>query len=234
MPENPTPSSELPHASLKDPCYINAMSHFYRGELGRIMIWRQRLDVTTTWAITSTTTIIGVAFSFKDIPHIIFFFNLALVWIMLWIESRRYRFYDAFRGRVRMLESHFLVPMVSQNPKLLDGEWRKLVCEDLILPSFKITRLEAVGRRLKRNYVFIFGIIMVAWTMKILVHATTPIHSFGAFYDALAVQELPSWLACIVYFGTIISITGLTLFIARTSSEEVSEFGSGNSLLWRI
>lgn len=235
IPDNtPAPPSELPSASLRDPCYVNAMSHFYRGELGRIMIWRQRLDVTTTWAITSTTTIIGVAFSIRDIPHIIFFFNLALVWIMLWIESRRYRFYDAFRGRVRMLESHFLVPMVSQNSKLLDGEWRKLVCEDLILPSFKISRLEAVGRRLKRNYVFIFAIIMVAWTMKVFIHAATPIHSFGEFYRALAVQELPAWLACAVYFGTILSITTLTLYVARTSSEEVSEFGSGNSSLWRI
>jgi uncharacterized membrane protein len=234
MPEQDPASSELPTASLKDPCYVNAMVHFYRGELGRIMIWRQRLDVTTTWAITTTTTIIGVAFSFRDMPHIIFFFNLALVWIMLWIEARRYRFYDAFRGRVRMLESHFLVPMVSQNSKLLDGEWRKLVCEDLIMPSFKISRLEAVGRRLKRNYVFIFAIIMVAWTMKILMHSQTPIHSFGAFYKALAVQELPDWLASIVFFGTILSITALTLYVSRTSSEEVSEFGSGNSSLWRI
>jgi len=99
------PNSELPTPSLQDPCYVNAMSHFYRGELGRIMIWRQRLDVTTTWAITTTTTIIGVAFSFKDVPHIIFFFNLALVWFMLWIESRRYRFYDAFRGRVMAVTS---------------------------------------------------------------------------------------------------------------------------------
>ena len=79
--EPPTAGSDC----LSDPSYVNTMIHFYRGELGRIMIWRQRLDVTTTWAITSTTTIIGVAFSFADIPHIIFFFNLALVWIMLWI-----------------------------------------------------------------------------------------------------------------------------------------------------
>lgn len=230
----PPEPSTLPSASLNDPCYVNAMVHFYRGELGRIMIWRQRLDVTTTWAITTTTTIIGAAFTFKDLPHIIFFFNLALVWIMLWIEARRYRFYDAFRGRVRMLESHFLVPMVSRNPKILDGEWRKLVCEDLIMPSFKISKLEAVGRRLKRNYAFIFAIILVAWTMKIMIHAKEPIQSFGAFYKALAVHELPAWLACIVYFGTIIAITGLTLFVSWTSSEEVSEFGVGNSSLWRI
>lgn len=234
MAEEELDTNGLHFASLKDPCYVNAMSHFYRGELGRIMIWRQRLDVTTTWAITSSTTIIGAAFSFRDIPHIIFFFNLALVWIMLWIEARRYRFYDAFRGRVRMLESHFLVPMVTQNPKLLDGQWRKLVCEDLILPSFKISRLEALGRRLKRNYIFIFAIIMVAWTLKIFIHAKAPIHTFWEFYRALAVEELPAWMAAIVFFGTIISVAALFLSVSRSSSEEVSEFGSSNSSLWRI
>jgi len=234
MAEEELDTNGLHFASLKDPCYVNAMSHFYRGELGRIMIWRQRLDVTTTWAITSSTTIIGAAFSFRDIPHIIFFFNLALVWIMLWIEARRYRFYDAFRGRVRMLESHFLVPMVTQNPKLLDGQWRKLVCEDLILPSFKISRLEALGRRLKRNYIFIFAIIMVAWTLKIFIHAKAPIHTFWEFYRALAVEALPAWMAAIVFFGTILSVAALFLSVSRLSSEEVSEFGSSNSSLWRI
>jgi len=226
-------SQPMPQGNLKDPCYVNAMSHFYRGELGRIMIWRQRLDATTTWAITSTTTIITVAYSFRDIPHIVFFFNLALVWIMLWIEARRYRFYDAFRGRVRMLESHFLVPMVSQSDRLLDGEWRRLVCEDLILPSFKISKLEAVGRRLKRNYVFIFAVIIAAWTLKIFMHASPPIVSFASFYAAFKVSELPAWFGFAIYLGTIISVTWLTLHIAKSSTEEISEFGS-NSSLWRI
>jgi len=148
--------------SIYDPGYVNAMSHFYRGEMGRIMIWRQRLDITTNWAITSSTAIITIAFSTREVPHIIFFFNLAIVWVMLWIEARRYRFYDAFRARLRMLEAHFLVPMVMENHELLQGEWKKLVCEDLILPCFKITKLEAMGRRLKRNYVFIFILILVA------------------------------------------------------------------------
>ncbi len=156
--------------SLYDPGYVNAMSHFYRGELGRIMIWRQRLDITTNWAITSSTAIITIAFSNREVPHIIFFFNLAIVWVMLWIEARRYRFYDAFRARVRMLEAHFLVPMVMENRDMLQGEWKKLVCEDLILPSFKISKFEAVGRRLKRNYVFIFALILIAWVTKIFLH----------------------------------------------------------------
>lgn len=224
----------MPPPSLKDACYVNAMIHLYRGELSRIMIWRQRLDVTTTWAITSSTAIITVAFTYAQVPHIVFFFNLALVWIMLWIEARRYRFYDAFRGRVRMLESHFFVPMISQSQNLLDGEWRRLVCEDMILPSFKISKLEAVGRRLKRNYVFIFAIIMLAWTLKVFVHAREPITSWDVFYRALAVHELPAWFACLVYVGTLLSVTFLMIYVCRTSSEEVSEFGGSNSSLWRI
>jgi uncharacterized membrane protein len=220
--------------NLKDPCYVTALSHFYRGELGRIMIWRQRLDVTTTWAITTSTTIIGFAFSIREVPHIVFFFNLALVWIMLWIEARRYRFYDAFRGRVRMLEAHFLVPMISQSPNILDGEWRRLVCEDLILPSFKISKLEAVARRLKRNYAFIFGFVMLAWTLKIFIHTKVPIRSFADFYHAMAVQQLPAWLGFGVYIGTILAISLLMIFMLRSSSEEVNEFGNSNSSLWRI
>jgi uncharacterized membrane protein len=226
------PKAAAVESNLKDACYVNTMIHFYRGELGRIMSWRQRLDVTTTWAVTSTTSIITIAFSLKGIPHIVFFFNLAYVWMLLWIEARRYRLYDAFRGRVRMIESHFLVPMILQNPNLLVGEWKRLVCEDLILPSFKISKLEAVGRRLS-NYVFIFVIIIVAWTLKIFVHAETPIDSIGAFYRALAVQSLPSWVASIIFFGTIVAVVALIIYVSRLSTEEVGEFRGKRISLWR-
>jgi uncharacterized membrane protein len=228
-----TPEAAAAQPSIYDPGYVNAMSHFYRGELGRIMIWRNRLDTTTNWAITSSTAIITISFSNAGVPHLIFFFNLAIVWMLLWIEARRYRFYDAFRARVRMLEAHFLVPMVTENRNLLQGEWKKLVCEDLILPSFKIGRLEAVGRRLKRNYVFIFVLIMVAWVMKIFLHANEPIDSVGAFYRALRVGHIPSWFVAIIFVGTLVTVIGIVIYVGRKTSGEISEFGSHRSL-WRI
>jgi uncharacterized membrane protein len=210
--------------SLYDPGYVNAMSHFYRGELGRIMVWRQRLDITTNWAITSSTAIITIAFSNREVPHIIFFFNLAIVWVMLWIEARRYRFYDAFRARVRMLEAHFLVPMVMENREMLQGEWKKLVCEDLILPSFKISKLEAVGRRLKRNYVFIFILIMVA---------SMTLDGLPAFYRAMRVGHIPSWLVAFIFVGTLVSVIGITIYVGKKTTGEVSEFRTHRSL-WKI
>src|SRR5213080_1921503 len=213
--------------SIYDPGYVNAMSHFYRVEMGRIMVWRQRLDMTTNWAI------ITIAFSTRQVPHIIFFFNLAIVWVLLWIEARRYRFYDAFRARVRMLEAHFLVPMVMENRELLQGEWKKLVCEDLILPCFKISKLEAVGRRLKRNYMFIFILILMAWLTKIFLHASAPINDFVSFYHALRIGHIPSWLVALIFTGTFISVIAITIYVSKRSSGEISEFGTHRSL-WRI
>src|SRR5262245_43352162 len=214
-PEPQPPSPPPPKPSPRfDSSYVTAMSHFYRGEMQRIMSWRQRLDVTTSWAITVTSTIFTVAFSVREVPHIIFFFTVAVVWALLWIEARRYRFYDAFRARVRMLEAHFLVPIVMQNTAMLQGEWQKLVCEDLLLPSFKISRLEAVARRLKRNYGFIFIIILVAWLTKIFLHAkphpddpNSRITSLKTFYEALAVgASLPSWLVAGLFASTFIIV----------------------------
>ena len=219
--------------SIYDPGYVNAMSHFYRGEISRIMVWRQRLDITTNWAITSSTAIITIAFSNREVPHIIFFFNLLIVWVMLWIEARRYRFYDAFRARVRMLEAHFLVPMVMENRDLLQGEWKKLVCEDLILPCFKISKLEAIGRRLKRNYIFIFILIMVAWVTKIFLHAPTAMDSFGSFYRALRIGHIPAWLIAFIFIGTLVSVITITVYVSKKTSGEISEFGTHRSL-WRI
>ncbi len=209
-----------------DPNYTTVMSHFYRGEIGRIMQWRARLDNTTNWAITTTSTIFTVAFSLRDVPHIIFLFNLAIVSIMLWIEARRYRFYDAFRARVRMLEAHFLVPVIVQNRDLLQGDWRKQLAEDLLLPSFKISSFEAVGRRLKRNYVFIYLIILFAWVTKIFLHAKDPITGLRSFYAALGVgTSIPGWLVATVFFLTFFVALGVTLWVSLRSSSEFSDLG---------
>ena len=215
-----------------DANYITAMSHFYRGEVGRIMAWRARLDNTTNWAITATSTIFTVAFSIERVPHIIFVFNIAIVTVMLWIEARRYRFYDAFRARVRMLEAHFLVPVVMQKASALEGDWRKLIAEDLLLPGFKISRWEALGRRLKRNYVFIYIIIFVAWITKIFLHAQPAIDSWRAFYLALSVgTSIPGWLVAFFLFSTFAAVVGLSWAALRLHGE-FTDFGPRRN--WKI
>jgi uncharacterized membrane protein len=108
------------------------------------------------------------------------------------------------------------------------------VCEDLLLPSFKISKFEAVGRRLKRNYAFIFVIILVAWITKIFLHAEPQITSFSSFYKALHVgTSIPSWLVAAMFVLTFVSVIGVVIYIGRKTSGEISEFGTHRSL-WRL
>ncbi len=217
-----------------DQAYVTAMSHFYRGEIGRMMVWRQRLDTTTTWAITSTGTIFTVAFSFEKVPHLIFFFNLAIVMMMLWIEARRYRFYDAFRARVRMLEAHFFTPVLLKEEPKLEGNWRKMVAEDLLVPAFKVSMFESIGRRLKRNYAFITTIILTAWITKIFIHPPSgnEISSIGELYSALKVGTFPEWFVAAVMIGTFATATGITIYITKNSSGEITEIGKSSRSNW--
>jgi hypothetical protein len=75
---------------------------------------------------------------------------------------------------------------------------------------------------------------MVAWTLKVFVHAKEPIDSFGAFYRSLSVHALPAWFACVIFFGTILVVAGLIIHVSRNSSEEVSEFSGTRSSLWHV
>jgi len=93
--------------------------------------------------------------------------------------------------------------------------------------------LEAVGRRLKRNYVFIFLLIIIAWIIKIFLHASEPIESFGAFYRALRVGHIAPWFVAVIFAGTLVTVIGIAIYVGKKTSGEISEFGSHRSL-WRI
>ena len=47
------------------------------------------------------------------------------------------------------------------------GSWREMVAMDLDLPKYKTTLLEAIGFRLRRNYMFIFMIVLGGWMVKV-------------------------------------------------------------------
>jgi len=161
--ENTTPGYDFP----KD--YAATMVHFYRGELGRMMVWRQRFDTTTHWAIIGLTGIVSFAWNHAEAGNFLFLFANFILYLLLTIEARRYRFYDAYRARVRMLESHFIFPVVTLSGKRLEGNWRRQMGEDLILPSYKITFLEALSRRFRRNYIWIYMMLLGAWIMHAFV-----------------------------------------------------------------
>ncbi len=138
-----------------------AMAHFYRGEMNRLTVWRTRMDASTNWAIISTAGLL--TFSFQNpLADAVLIVNMALLWFLLAVESRRYRFYDVWRWRLRILEVHFITPIVSGTHPKLQGPWREDLTADLLYPTFKISMPEAMGRRILRNYIYLFGLVLVA------------------------------------------------------------------------
>lgn len=170
--------------------YISAMVHFYRGELSRADHWRARLDPTTNWAIVTTGAMLSLGFSSPDHSHVTLLLALVLVSIFLGFESRRFRYFDVWRSRVRMIEENFWIPMIRRNLVSPRSDWREFVAEDLDCPTFKLSFREAAGIRLRYNYLWIFLAILAAWIAKVHIHPT-PARHFGEVLERMAIGPIP-------------------------------------------
>ncbi len=182
---------------------ITALSHYYRAEAQRSLAWRERLDRTTNWAVGGTAVFLGFGFNHPDLPHAFFLFALALIYMLLFVEARRYRFYDAYEYRVRLLHQNFIYSILANNtlPEDFDEErgtfWRAELAADLRHPQYKMGFLDALGRRLFANYIYLFAILMVGWLLKIGLHPT-PAHSWPQYLDHAAIGKIPGVLTFVM------------------------------------
>ena len=151
---------------LKASEFTTAMVHFFRAEVSRANVWRMRLDTTTNWAVVTTGASISLAFTASAISHVVVMLNLLLVTVFLLIEARRYRYYELWSSRVRLMETDFfaamLVPPFHPSP-----DWAEALAENLLLPHFPISNWEALGRRLRRNYLWIYLVVGFSWVAKL-------------------------------------------------------------------
>lgn len=170
--QKPKPSIESIPQKLNPAEFNTAMVHFYRGEVQRSNTWRNRLDATTNWAVITAGATLSFVFSSPNNPHFAIPINSILVTIFLFMEARRYRYYEVWASRVRVLETGYFAPMLSHRTIPPDKEWADHISADLISPHFTISEWEAVGRRLRANYLWIFILLALSWMLKIYIHPT--------------------------------------------------------------
>jgi uncharacterized membrane protein len=161
--EERLPATMFPATSQE---FINVIAHYYRGEIARMAGWRDRIDRTTNWAITCVAAMLSISWSGPEHRHEILLFAMIVVLLLLVIESRRYRFFDVYRRRVRTIERHYYAQVF--RPELnASVDWTKNLGDDLRLPAFVISRSEAFCHRLRRNYLWLFMILLTAWVLQI-------------------------------------------------------------------
>ncbi len=148
--------------------FTTAMVHFYRGEMSRANVWRQRLDVTTNWALIATGAAIAYAFGEASAHHSVILLDLLLVMLCLFIEARRYRYFELWSYRVRLIETNFYAALLV-SPFHPGPHWAEDLSSSLLNPTFPINVWEAAGRRLHNNYMWIFLVLDLAWVAKLLL-----------------------------------------------------------------
>jgi uncharacterized membrane protein len=127
------------------------------------------LDTTTNWAVVSVAAAVTFVFAAPENHWAVFLLIMLLTLIFLFMEARRYRYYELWSLRARLMETDFFAAMLVP-PFAPHADWNETLAESLLQPQFPISRLEAVGRRLRNNYLSIFVILAVAILMKLYLH----------------------------------------------------------------
>ncbi|MFB6235749.1 MAG: DUF2270 domain-containing protein [Halopenitus sp.] len=150
----------------------SAFAHLYRGEVHRMNRWRVRLDRTTKWGVTMSAAVVTYAFSSSSNPHYIVLIGIGTLLAFLGIEAHRYRAYDVWRSRVRLLQENAIAPGLDPSSEVDDENWRRQLAADYRQPEVKITFEEALAHRLRRVYLPLLLLLVATWAAHVSTFGT--------------------------------------------------------------
>ena len=204
----------------------SVMAHAYRGEMDQATTWRQRLDQTTTWAVTIIAAILTWAFTNANNPHYILLIGVVIVAIFVGIEARRYRDYDVYRSRVRLLQQNLFANALDPSQGVEHPHWRAELSTDYRTPRLKVPFGEALANRLRRVYLALLGVLLVAWVFRIT--AFTPRRGWLA---TAGIANVPG----IVVVAAVAAFYAAALVIAFWPRERHAkgEFREGDPDAWK-
>jgi uncharacterized membrane protein len=200
--------------------FNTAMVHLFRAEVARANVWRQRLDTTTNWAVISTGAVLSFSFAEQSAHHSAVILSTLLVTLFLFIEARRYRYYEVWSTRVRLLEADFFGKMLVE-PFRPSDDWARKLSDALANPRFTISYWEALGRRYRRNYMWIYMLLAVSWVLKVGL-VPDSVSSFDQFLDRASIGALSGEVVLMIGFfinGLLFSVGMLTRRMRDASGE---------------
>lgn len=175
-----------------------SIAHLYRAQVQRADMWRARLDSTTNWSVVSTAAALTVSFSEPRSGPVLLALATLTITLFLWIEARRYRYFELWSLRVRLLERHYFVPLLEQGEQEpTDGQWCKDLAETLKSQTFPISIGEAFGRRYRSVYIWLQGILALSW-MAHIWRFPEPAKHWSDLWERSMVGQIDLALALIV------------------------------------
>jgi uncharacterized membrane protein len=214
-----SPSNAVRKLSASE--FNTAIVHFYRGEIQRSNTWRNRLDTTTNWAVLTAGATLSFAFSSPANPHFVIIINSLLVLYFLLMEARRYRYYELWSSRVRVIETGYFATMLAPDGLVdpTDQQWAEHLSNDLVTPHFTISEWEAIGRRLRRNYLWLFALLAFSWNLKVYMHPT-PAADFATFVTRATIGLVPGTF--VFSLGVLFNFALLVFAVATVRLKEAT------------
>lgn len=215
-------TNSLPHGPLAhkfNAAEIGAVAHLYRGEVYRSTIWRTRLDNTTNWAVAALGLAMSASYSHAEASPLPLILIGILIAVFLIFEARRYRYFNVWRARARWLETNFYAPMLRGDVYDPNGAWEVTLARDYCDPRHHISMARALGRRLRRTYVWLLAIQGLAYVGKIAIHPVA-VTSTAEFVQRAAIGPIPGWVmlgAGVIYYIFWVAIAVGTLRIERSA-----------------
>ena len=183
---------------------IAILIHYHRAMVGRADVWRTRMDTTTHWAIGATAAVLSFTLADPAMPHYVVWIAPILTAIFLMLEARRLTFYQLWQRRVLKLENAMVVPAVAGGEApALDLEALEELGPELgrTVPGMPIGK--AAARRLRRVYLYLFAIQLLAWGVKLANHPV-PADGMDAFLARAGVGAVPgSALVAVATIGLV-------------------------------
>ena len=188
-------------------------------DLGAFMRQRSREQVIGA--------MLSISLSTPTAHHGVILFAMVLVLLLLVIESRRYRFFDVYRARVRKIERHYFAQIFAPQPDVAPN-WLSVLGDSLRKPQFLVSHRVAFARRLRRNYLHMYFILLLAWVLKISTPSLQPegvsigfVRSLWEAVDNAALGPVPGWLVVAII---VVSFAGLlaAAFLTVDDEEELA------------
>lgn len=224
-PEEPEAREVAAEAGRDQAEFLSLLPHYYRGEVSQMSTLLGRLDLTTDWAVALIAAVLALSFGSPDSPPYFLLLGIVALAMFLAFDLRRYRTYDATRSRVRLLEENVFANAFDPEGAV-HREWRAELGDDLRKPTLKVSLLEALSRRLKRVYLPLATVLLLAWGFRITLFAPAESPLVTA-----AIPGVPGLLVVAVVAA--VYLAALTLALWPTPRQAKGEFHGEEAGDWK-
>ena len=100
----------------------------------------------------------------------------------------------------------------------LDTRWTELLANDYLAPRYHISLAQAIGRRLRRTYAWIFVIQAIAYYGKLAIHPA-PLATLADVWERAAIGPIPGGL---VVFAGVLFHAGWAAFAIVTLRVDIA------------